>query len=90
MLQGNSMKLTIHLIDNNRLIALPNESLSPAQVQHIAHVIERWNSGEAPTIIPPFESEIIDMRTPQREQIEVIVNEMLKDYGWIGNEPDGN
>jgi hypothetical protein len=84
------MKLTIHLLDDNRLIVLPNESLSPSQVDHIRHMIDTWNHGSATGLILPYESEIIDMRTPQREQIEAIVNEMLKDYGWIGSEPDGN
>lgn len=84
------MKLTLHLIDDNKLVAVATDhDLDRSQAEHLTRQLEEWNNNGRSLVIP-FDCEVIDMRTPQKEQIEAIVNGMLRDYGWIGDEPDGN
>ena len=75
------MKLTLHLIDDNRLVAAPHDEhsgLSLSRWQHLTDQLTAWNdSGRV--MVCPVECEIIDMRTPQKEQIEAIVNDRLQE-----------
>lgn len=75
------MKFIIHLIDGNRLILSPkNDSLSPAQVERITETLSRWNNGDTRNLVLPLDAEIIDLRTPQKEQIEAVVRELIQEH----------
>lgn len=73
------MKLTIHVITDKHIIAIPNEVISTETQYSLLKILSDWNEQDRPmALLLPCDSVVIDMRASQKEQIEKLIQEALE------------